>query len=51
LVVLLLLAVEVLHGFDHVELLETFGLFETVDLAAEGFGLVQQLEAKWISGV
>jgi hypothetical protein len=45
-VVLLLLAVEVLHGFEHVQLVETFLFGQTLYLPAKGFGLVQHLEAE-----
>jgi hypothetical protein len=45
-VVLLKLAFELLHGFDHVQLVEAFIFGQTVDLAAEGFGLIQELEAE-----
>jgi hypothetical protein len=46
-VVLLLFAFELLYGLDHVELVEAFVFGQTVDLAAEGIGLVQELEAEW----
>jgi hypothetical protein len=49
-VVLLLLALELLHILDHVQLVEALVFGQTVDLAAEGFGLVQELEAEWGMG-
>jgi hypothetical protein len=46
-VVLLLFSLDLLHGLDHVELVEAFVFGQTVDLAAEGIGLVQELEVEW----
>jgi hypothetical protein len=47
LVVVLLLAIELLHSLDHVQLVEALVFNQTVDLAAEGFDLVQELYVEW----